>query len=299
MPRAISTEHEHEDAAIIRADVTTPRDLSTIAPGLTLGGDGIWRARQQSAIDYPDQANAFCYQIEERSFWFNYRNQFIVNTVANFPPAGPIADVGAGNGYVSLALQKAGLGVIVIEPGPAGAQHARARGLNPVVCATLEDAHFQPHSLAAAGLFDVVEHIADDVAFLRGLHRLLRPGGRLYVSVPAFRALWSSEDDLVGHHHRYTLGLLGRRLAAAGFAVDYATYLFSPLPVPLFLLRSLPSRLGRRQTLDAAQTAAELNPSPGLAVRAVTSVLKVEAALVKRRWRVPIGTSCLVAARRV
>jgi SAM-dependent methyltransferase len=276
--------------------VTTPRDLSAIAPGLALGDDGVWRARRQSAIDYPDAASAFCYQIEERSFWFNYRNRFIVDTVANFPPAGPVADIGAGNGYVSLALQMAGFPVIVIEPGPAGARNARARGLEPVVCATLEDAQFQPRSLDAAGLFDVVEHIADDVGFLRSLNPLMRPGGRLYVSVPAFRALWSSEDDLVGHHHRYTLGLLTRRLAAAGFVVDYATYLFSPLPLPLFLLRSLPSRLGRRRTLDAAQTAAELNPSPGLAVRAVMSVLDVEAALVKRQVRVPIGTSCLVAA---
>ena len=275
------------------------QDLATIASGLTLGSDGIWRARAQSAIDYPDQANAFCFQIEEHSFWFNYRNRFIVDTVRNFPPAGPIADIGAGNGYVSLALKNAGFSVIVIEPGPAGARNARSRGLEPVVCATLEDAGLRPHSLDAAGLFDVVEHMADDEGFLQSLHRLMRPEGRVYVTVPAFRALWSSEDDLVGHHHRYTLGVLTRRLKVAGFAVDYATYLFSPLPVPLFLLRSLPSRLGRRQTLDATQTAAELNPAPGVAVRAITSVLDIEAALVKRRFRIPMGTSCLVVARAV
>jgi hypothetical protein len=117
--------------------------------------------------------------------------------------------------------------------------------------------------------------------------------------VPAFRALWSSEDDLVGHHHRYRLVTLGRRLRETGFAVDYATYLFSPLPLPLLLLRTLPSRLGRRKTLDAQQTAAELQPSSGLVVRAVTMVLDGELALVKRRHRIPIGTSCLVAAHKI
>jgi SAM-dependent methyltransferase len=275
------------------------RQLSSIAPSLTLDQDGIWRAGQRSAIDYPDDANAFCFQLEDRSFWFNYRNRFILETVRNFPPAGPIVDIGAGNGYVSLALQRAGFEVVVIEPGAEGARNARSRGLDPVVCATLEDAGLQRESLDAVGLFDVVEHIRDDVAFLRTVRRALRHDGRLYLTVPAFGALWSSEDDLVGHHHRYTLREVAQRLGTAGFAVEYATYLFSPLLVPLYLFRSLPSRLGRRTELDPAQTAAELNPASGLAVRAVTKALDVELALVARRWRIPFGTSCLIAARAV
>jgi SAM-dependent methyltransferase len=274
-------------------------DLSTIAPFLALGTDGIWRARQQSVVAYPDQGNAFCFQVEERSFWFNYRNRFIVETVKNFPPSGPIADVGAGNGYVSLALKRAGYGVIVIEPGLAGARNAQSRGLSPVICATLQDAEVIPQSLDAAGLFDVLEHIEDDEGFLRMVHRVLRPHGRLYLTVPASRALWSTEDDLVGHYHRYSINVLTGRVRAAGFAVDYATYLFSPLTMPLFVLRSLPSRLGYRKTLDAIQTASELNPPPGVAVRAVTTLLDGEVALVKRRRRVPFGTSCLLTATAV
>jgi len=287
------------DTGIIRANVTAAINPPSLAPGLTLGDDGIWYARRQSAIDYPDEANAFCFALEARSFWFNYRNRFIIETVRNFPPRGPIADIGAGNGYVSLALHNAGFPVIVIEPGVTGARNARARGLDPVVCATFEDADLRSESLDAAGLFDVVEHIADDEGFLRRLRRTLRPDGRLYLTVPAFRALWSSEDDQVGHHHRYTVGLITGRLRAAGFAVDYATYLFSPLVVPLFLLRSVPSRMGWRRAMDPEQTAAELNPGSGLAVRAVTTVLAGEAALVRRRWRIPAGTSCLLAATAV
>lgn len=272
------------------------QDLLPIAPGLALDADGIWRATRQSAIDYPDEANAFCFAIEASSFWFNYRNRFILEVVRHFPPAGPIADIGAGNGYVSLALKRGGFSTIVIEPGPVGARNARARGLETVVCATLQQADFVPHSLDAAGLFDVIEHIEDDERFLRDVGRVLKPGGRLYLTVPAFPALWSSEDDLVGHHQRYTLGQLAQRLRRNGFEVDYATYLFSPLPMPLFLLRTLPSRLGRRKTLDPAQTAAELQPAPGLAVKMVSVVLDGELALIKRGRRVPFGTSCLIAA---
>ena len=198
---------------------------------------------------------------------------------------------------MSLALERAGFEVVVIEPGPEGARNARSRGLDPVVCATLEEAGLRPESLDAAGLFDVVEHIRDDVGFLRTVRQALRQGGRLYLTVPAFRALWSNEDDLVGHHRRYTLGAVAERLGTAGFAVDYATYLFSPLVVPLYLFRSLPSRLGRRTELDPSQTAAELNPASGLAVKAVTKMLDVELTQVARRRRIPFGTSCLIAAR--
>jgi SAM-dependent methyltransferase len=250
------------------------------------------------AIHYPDQANDFCFGIEERSFWFAYRNQFIVETVRQFPPAGAIVDVGAGNGFVSLGLKRAGFETIVVEPGAAGARNARSRGLDPVICATLEDAGFTPGSLHAIGLFDVLEHVEDDYGFLRMVRSVVRTGARLYLTVPAFRALWSSEDDLVGHHHRYRLPTLRKRLNATGFVSDYETYLFSPLPLPLFLLRSLPSRLGRRQTLEAKQTAQELAPS-GMLVKAVTSVLDVELALVRRQRRIPLGTSCLMAAHAV
>ena len=94
---------------------------------------------------------------------------------------------------------------------------ARSRGLDPVVCATLEEAGLRPESLDAVGLFDVVEHIRDEVGFLRTVRQTLCHGGRLYLTVPAFRALWSSEDDLVGHHRRYTLGAVAeRRVLAIG-----------------------------------------------------------------------------------
>lgn len=273
-------------------------DLSSLAPSLRLDPDGTWRpAGGSAAVDYPDEANAFCYAVEEHSFWFTYRNRFIVDLVRRFPPGGPIADIGAGNGFVSLALQRAGFATLVIEPGATGARNARARGLTPVVAATMQEANFLPGTLAAAGLFDVIEHVADDVGFLRDVGTRLVPGGRLYLTVPAFRALWSSEDDLVGHHHRYSRRQLAARLGAAGFAVDYATYLFSPLLVPLVLLRTIPSRLGRRTTLDPATTAAELKPADGLAVRGVKMLLDVEVGLAARGWRIPFGTSCLVAAR--
>ena len=71
---------------------------------------------------------------------------------------------------------------------------------------------------------NVLEHIHDDVAILVKLHAKLRPGGSLFVYVPAFHLLWSSMDDKVGHLRRYTRGSLKGAVKAAGFAVGHCRY---------------------------------------------------------------------------
>lgn len=274
-------------------------DLSTIADNLEQRADGVWQARTQSAVDYPDQGNAFCFQVEDHSFWFRHRNACILEAVRRYPPPGPVFDIGGGNGFVARALQQAGLPAVLVEPGAAGVANAQRRGVAPLVLSTVEDAHFRPGSLPAVGMFDVLEHIKADDALLATLRRLIAPGGRLYLTVPAYQWLWSAEDEL-GHHRRYTRRGLAALLSRAGFTVDYATYIFAPLPLPILLLRSLPTRLGLRRVQDlereAETIAAELAPQPGLAERAMTAMLRIEQRWIERGHTLPAGGSVLMAA---
>jgi SAM-dependent methyltransferase len=275
-------------------------DLSAITTGLGYSADGVWRPSVSGSetVDYPDDANAFCFQVEDDSFWFRHRNAVIVGVLKRFPPSGWVADVGGGNGVVARALEQEGFETLVLEPGPTGVANAQRRGLENLVQATFEGARFKPGVIPGVGLFDVVEHIKDDVGFLQRVHCALREGGRLYMTVPAFELLWSVEDDFVGHHHRYTLSRLRARLAQARFQIEYATYLFAPLALPVFLLRALPSRLGLRQSVDAAITQAELKPGSRRLVQILDGLLAMERRSVKAGWRIPLGSSCLVVARK-
>jgi SAM-dependent methyltransferase len=273
-------------------------DLHTIATGLEPGPDGLWHPRARARVDYPDEGHAFCFQIEDHSFWFRYRNTYILDAIRRFPPSGAVFDIGGGNGFVARAMVQAGFPAIVVEPGAAGAQNALSRGLSPVVCATLDDAGFVPESMPAAGLFDVLEHMSDDRAVLQTIRRLLHPGGRLYLTVPAYQWLWSSEDELSGHHRRYTLSGLRRVTEQAGLAIEYGTYLFWPLPLPILLLRAVPTRLGLRRALDPDTIQRELQPREGLAVRALTTLLDLEVWWLRGGRRVPYGGSCLLVARK-
>lgn len=132
--------------------------IGKIATNLEPRGDGVWIAKDQTEISYPDDGNQICLEIEEFSYWFKHRNDCIVEAMRRFPPAGTILDLGGGNGFVSLAIKNAGMEPLMVEPGWRGIKNARSRGLTPVICSALQDAGFKPNTVPAAGLFDVLEH---------------------------------------------------------------------------------------------------------------------------------------------
>ena len=276
-------------------------DLTQFASAIERGVDGIWRSLEAEAISYPEDGNEACFAVEENSFWFAHRNAVIAALIGRYLDelkGAPFADIGGGNGFVALAVQALGLPTLLVEPGPQGAARAHARGLSSVVEGTLDSCCFRDGCLAGAGMFDVVEHIADDVGFLRETRRALRPGGLLFLAVPAYPLLWSHEDTAAGHERRYTAASMSRLLAEAGFEKCYLGHFFRPLPPLIGLMRALPYRMG---LAPAAPTAASVarDHKPGLADRAIRALLTGEVAAVARGEELAFGGSILVAARRL
>jgi SAM-dependent methyltransferase len=81
---------------------------------------------------------------------------------------------------------------------------------------------------------NVLEHLPDLVTEIAELKRILRPGGVIFVFVPAFRMLWTSLDDEVGHVTRFTRGTLTSALNAGGFKISDIAY-FDSLGFPAAL----------------------------------------------------------------
>ncbi len=272
-------------------------DIRAWTDALEQDAHGIWRAPSARAVSYPEHDNAVCFQIEDGSPWFRHRNECLVTMLKRFPPGGPIVEIGAGNGFVARRFIDEGCPTAVLEPGPDGAQNARdGRGIPDVICATLQDAGFRSGVLPAVGLFDVLEHIEDDRGVVDELARVLRPGGRVYLTVPSPPWLYSIKDVDAQHYRRYSIDQL-TSLFGDRFAVDYATYFFAALTLPTLLLRAVPYRLGLARPRTSEQYAAEHErgqQAGGWLTRLFDAELqKIRAGRVLR-----YGTSLLFVARR-
>jgi SAM-dependent methyltransferase len=277
-------------------DLVSVEQWAAHIPGLVRTEPQRWELPDNSIVSFPESGHAALAEIEERSYWFNHRNAVIAAGARHFPPPGPIFDIGGGNGYVSVGLRNAGFDCVVVEPGPHGAANAAARGF-PVICAPFQNLSIAGNTLPAAGLFDVLEHIEDDEAALANLHRVLKPGGRLYIAVPAHRILWSEEDIFAGHFRRYSLRILREQVEKAGFTVEYGTYFFAALLAPIFLLRALPARLGLGRTHGNEKAMRDHVLSGGIG-RLIHASFASELATVSAGKTLRFGASCFLIARK-
>lgn len=219
----------------------------------------------------------------------------IVEIASRFHRRGIFLDIGGGNGYVAKALISAGIHCALIEPGLDGAIAARARGVDPVICAPLEDAGLPSGCAASAGLFDVLEHIEDEAPALNLVHSTLEPSGRLFLTVPAYQFLWSSEDDVAGHFRRYTIPRLRRVLAGGNFQIEFSSYFFTPLPPFIYFSRTIPTRLGVRRA-ENQETAGSEHAPGGPAAWVMGRMLDLELRHLQAGRRCLFGGSCICVA---
>ena len=272
-------------------------DIRTYSDALTPDDSGIWRSSSVRAVAYPDDDNAVCFQVEDGSPWFRHRNDCLASIARRFPPTGPMVEIGAGNGYVARRFIDEGFPTIALEPGVTGAWNAKhRRGIDHVICATLEDAAFRPSSVSAVGMFDVLEHIEGDRQVVDELARILCPGGLVYLTVPSPPWLFSIKDVDAQHYRRYSIAQL-TRLFGDRFQIEYATYLFSCFTLPTLLMRALPYRLGLATSRSSERYAAEdagNQSGSGMLSRWLARELQVVEAGGARTY----GTSCLLVARR-
>lgn len=170
----------------------------------------------------------------------NY-NRFLLDLILSSARGDELlVDFGAGSGTFALPVAASGFRVTCVETDPVLSASLVERGLH--VVSSLE--MLEDESIDYLYSLNVLEHIDDDDAIANLWFRKLRRGGRLFVYVPAFQALYSSMDRKVGHFRRYTKQILTDKLVQAGFEVSEARYADSIGFVATMLYKALDNGKG-------------------------------------------------------
>ena len=240
---------------------------------------------------------AIMYRVEGSHWWFAGRRRILQSFMRDLAPqsrqpvsAVRILDVGCGTGANLELLAQFGEAEGV-DGSDAALEYCRARGLTRVQKGLAEALPYAEGEFDLVTALDVLEHLDNDVAGLREMWRVLRPGGRVLLFVPAFMWLWGIQDDISRHRIRYRRKQIAERITRAGFAVERATYANITFFLPILAGRALMKLTGLRPASENNINVSALNGVFGQLLGAERFWLK--------RLNLPFGVSVICVARKI
>lgn len=231
-------------------------------------------------------------EVERTHWWYAARRQ-VLGAVLDAEldgraPGGLVLDIGCGTGAGFPVVARCGAPV-GMDPSERALRYAAERGYRHLVQADGTSLPFAAGAFEWVAALDILEHL-DDRAAAPEIRRVLAPGGRALVTVPAFPALWGPQDVAARHLRRYRRGELEQLLRDAGLELVRRTYINSLLAIPIYVARRLITLSGRR--IESENTL-----HPGWANPVLRRIFAAEASVVPR-FSLPFGVSLLLVVRR-
>lgn len=220
--------------------------MKTIINDMWINKNELWTLNQDEISETAFDINMqnMLLKLENDSWWFQYRANIIVKFMKKYFQNDILTvDCGGGNGYTAMIAQNNNFKISLIEPTYIACLNAKKRGIDSY-CGVISNESINNGSIPQMMLLDVLEHIEDDEGFIKLIHAKMKQGGRLLITVPAFKCLWSSEDDVAGHFVRYNKKFLVNLLKKYGFKIIYSNYFMSFLFLPILFFRSWSEKLG-------------------------------------------------------
>jgi SAM-dependent methyltransferase len=198
---------------------------------------------------------------DQQHWWFVARRRILAELIAREVaprPGARILEIGCGTGHNLEMLGRFGT-VDAIELDDDARALASARLGRPVLKARLPELDgIEDHAYDLVALLDVLEHVEEDRPALRAIAAKLRPGGRILLTVPANKWMWSAHDVAHHHHRRYARGELVRVVEAAGLKIELMSF-FNSLLFPLAAAARLAGKLAGKTSSDDAVPPRPLN----------------------------------------
>jgi SAM-dependent methyltransferase len=234
----------------------------------------------QYAAAYPE--------LYRHHWWWRAREEILLRKIRGIlggARRARILDVGCGAGLFFDALEQFGRPEGIESDPAAVAQSGKWK--NHIVVGELDNSYEPAAPFNLILMLDVLEHISKPDQLLRRAAEVLAPNGRILVTTPAFKWLWTTHDELNHHVTRYTAGEMRTTVQRAGLVALENGYMFQSLVVPKLIVRA-------KEALTSAPARIPRIPSPALN-RAIQAWFRQEYAVAG--W-LPFGGSLLTIAAR-
>jgi len=242
-------------------------------------------------------------ELEDHHFWFVSRRRIFFRLLDTLYPeqvagtATPlrVLEIGCGAGGMLPGLARYGA-VHGLDVAHDYVRYCKERGFDRVLTGSGYALPFPDQSFDLIALFDTIEHIPDDDAAMAEVLRVLRPGGRVMVSVPAYQWLFSQNDKIAHHFRRYTAGRLRKVFEGAQLEVEKLSYfnmLLLPIIIPVVLAQKLREKLGMLPDGQHNMSKVPSRPVNWL----LTKIMSSERFVIPK-LSLPVGHSLIGLARR-
>jgi len=232
--------------------------------------------------------------LEKDHWWFRGKRKVIfsfVNKYYSKQEPRTILDVGCGTGIILKQFSKYGT-PYGIDLSDDAINFCKQRGLQHVQTGTILNLPFETNSFDIVSVFDVLYHkgITNDEEALIELRRVLKPGGRLFLTDSAMKCLWSKHDEAVHARTRYSKKEIRDKLLKVGFKVEKVSYMNFFLFPAVFIIRKLNNLLNRGGGTDIEKTSEPLNSL-------LYSLFAIESSLMKY-MSLPFGVSIFAVGKK-
>jgi SAM-dependent methyltransferase len=233
------------------------------------------------------------HDVEQAHWWFKSRRNYILGLLKNAPKSSRILDIGCSSGILLNELNDIGFSkdnLFGIDISGKAIANCKEHGLENTFV-------MDAQSITLSEKFDIIiasdclEHLQHDDVAIKNWHHLLKPGGELYVFVPAFMSLWSNHDVVNMHYRRYTSKELNEKLLKENFSIVKSGYWNFFLFIPVYFYRGISRMFKKEEKNDGG----DIHISNTAVNTLLTKLISVENRLLKS-MRFPFGVStfCIV-----
>jgi SAM-dependent methyltransferase len=179
-------------------------------------------------------------EVEKKHWWWRGR-RVIVGSFLKKMAGKKLLDVGCGTGETIVFTKHWGKGFLVwgVDKSPVAVKYAKSRGLTKAVVGNGAKLPFLDNYFDGVLLLDVLEHVENRKRVISEIKRVLKPGGKVLITGPALKFMWSKHDVGQGHKLRFSVGEMEKLAREAGMSMEKVGYFNFVLSGPIILVRML------------------------------------------------------------